>query len=182
MTRSGAATHPVAFWLLPAVPDHARLSAIVDALCREFDAPPFEPHLTLHVGECVQDDVGALLRRVVAAAEPMALVASGTSHSRALFKTLFVEFAPDPRPAALQAALARELATRSDYALEPHVSLLYKTLPAVRRAALARRFDFRGEQFAFDQIAAVMPANGSPDWTPVDGWRVGPRVSLARGA
>lgn len=161
-------TSPVGFWLIPAEPSPFR-KTIAD-LAVEFDAPPFGPHITLHVGQVsAGDDIEALLVRAASTVPPLDLVAGETGHGEVLFKTLFVRF-DDARLQALHDELRRGLAHLSDYTLVPHLSLLYKKLPETTREALARQHVFRSERITFDRIAAVRPAAGEADWSNVHGW------------
>ncbi|MBC7944392.1 MAG: hypothetical protein H7X91_03825 [Burkholderiales bacterium] len=169
---------PIAFWLIPAQPHLEAFRALIFALAREYDAPVFEPHITLHVGvRTADDDSAKLLRRVAAASDPITLVAGNTSHNDALFKTLFVEF-DDSRLRALHGQFQAGLQRFSEYALAPHLSLLYKAMPAESRATLADRHVYAGQRIVFDEVAAVRPAPGQPDWSDIQMWDSSQRQSL----
>lgn len=175
--------HPIAFWLIPAQPQLDAFRALISALAREHDAPVFEPHVTLHAGvRTAGDDIAKLLHRVAAANEPIALVAGNTSHSAALFRTLFVELNDagirDAGIRALRCQLQAGLRRFSEYALAPHLSLLYKAMPAESRAALAERHVYAGQCIVFDKVAAVRPAPGQSDWMDIRMWDSSLRQSL----
>jgi 2'-5' RNA ligase len=153
-------------------------SAVIAKLASEYSAPPFEPHITLYAGvHTDEDNVEALLAAVGGAAEEMELICGDTGHTDALFKTLFVQF-DDPGLGALHRQLRDNLTRSTDYALEPHLSLLYKELPPVVRRGLATDYTFRGERILFDHIAAVRPGAGQDDWSDVRGWVVWVRRPL----
>lgn len=161
-------TRPIGFWLVPAEPQP--FTELIIELASEYDAPTFEPHITVHTGQFTSgEDIEALLVRVASTVPPLDLIAGETGHGEALFKTLFVQF-DDARLQALHDQLQRGLAHFSDYALVPHLSLLYKKLPETPRKALARKHVFRGQCITFDRIAAVRPASGEHDWSNVRGW------------
>jgi putative hydrolase of the HAD superfamily len=179
MTGRTDATRPIGFWLVPARASHARFDSIIRDLAREFDAPPFEPHVTVYAGaQGAQDDIEAALAGVAASMGPITLVARDTGHADALFKTLFVQFEPDKRPHSLCRALREGLAHAVDYGLHPHLSLIYKVLPEAVRRQLAARYDFRGQAIVFDEIAAVRPALDDRDWMDISGWHVWLRAPL----
>lgn len=181
MTDDPARSRPIAFCLVPAQADHSRLSKIIGELARELDAPLFEPHVTLHVGEqTAEDNIEALLAGIAVSMQPIELIARATGHTEALFKTLFVEFEADDRPHALHRVLRTGLVGRADYALEPHLSLVYKVLPEAKRRELAARYDFRGQRITFDHIVAVRPAGNDDHWLDIPGWDVCLRKPLAR--
>ena len=162
---------PVAFWLVPAPPDHQHLSAIIDDLARELNAPRFEPHVTLYAGaRGPDDDVAALLSRAAQQVETMDLRVRAVGTLPDLFKTLYLDLEPDPRAERLCRLFRAGLQPALDYALSPHLSLLYKDLPVTTRAALIRRFDLVGRRIRFGQMAAVRPRAGSHDWLEIETW------------
>ncbi|MBA2350392.1 MAG: hypothetical protein M3Q32_02600 [Pseudomonadota bacterium] len=176
--KPAAGELPIAFWLIPAQPRLDQFRALISSLAREYDAPVFEPHITLHLGlRTARDDIAELLQGVAATSEPITLVAGNTSHSDALFKTLFVEFG-DSELRALHCQSQAGLERFSEYALAPHLSLLYKEVPAGSRAALAERHAYAGQRIVFDTIAAVRPAAGQSDWSEIQRWDSSLRQSL----
>jgi 2'-5' RNA ligase len=154
-------------------------TSLIAQLVSEYDAAPFEPHITLHAGACTdEDDVDALLGTVAAATEQMELMCGETGHTDALFKTLFIQF-DDPRLLALHRRLRDRLTRTVDYTLQPHLSLLYKELPQAVRRDLASHYTFRGKTILFDHIAAVRPGAGQDGWSDVRGWVVWARRPLS---
>jgi hypothetical protein len=153
---------PLAFWLVPAEPLRSRLAGTIDALAAAHGGPRFEPHVTLEVGEAaLPGDPAATLAHACAALAPASLAALGTGHSDALFRTLYVAF-DDPRPAAIRAALRAAFGVRGDYALDPHLSLLYRErLDPALRARLATAHDHRGEAMRFDTVVLVRAGPGA---------------------
>jgi hypothetical protein len=166
-----SASLPVGFWLVPAPPHHQHLTGIIDSLARELNAPRFEPHVTLYAGaRGPDDDVAALLHRAAEQVEPLDLRVRGIGTTSALFKTLYLEFEPEPRIEQLCRLFRAGLQPALDYELNPHLSLLYKELPATTRSALTTRFDFNGQRIRFAQIAATRPGGSARDWLDVEKW------------
>jgi hypothetical protein len=159
--------HLVAFWLVPAPRDHARLRRIIEGLADEFDAPPFEPHVTLHVGRGASGAMEAPLRRLAASMRPFELTAAATGHGEDRFKAVFVEFDHDPRPVELHEALHDAMSAPAAYRLQPHLSLIYKILPEPTRRGLAIRNTLLGQRIAFDHLAAVRPGRAQDSWDDV---------------
>jgi 2'-5' RNA ligase len=170
--------HLVAFWLVPAARDHARLRRMIDALADEFDAPPFEPHVTLHVGRGVSAHVEAPFRRIAASIRPFELTAAATGHGADRFKAVFIEFEQDPRPLALHEALQDAMATPAEYCLMPHLSLIYQVLPEPTRRGIATRNTLLGQSIAFDHLAAVRPGRSDDSWDDVLGLDIWLRAPL----
>ena len=106
------------------------------------------------------------------------ITAVGTSCD--LFKMLYLELESNSRVERLSRFLRSSPTSSPDYALKPHLSLLYKQLPGPTRAVLARRLDVGGESILFGQIAAVRPGDGRDDWLEIEHWDVWLRKDLGR--
>jgi len=170
-------------WLVPASPYLDLFRTRIQTLAEPFAAPAFEPHITLFVGGSDSEPdfqrLRALVSDIAASTPPIELVARTTQQTEALFKTLFVEFEPDPHPHALCQRLRDGMRLQNDYVLSPHLSLLYKAgLASAVRAVLAEQNDFVGQRIAFDQLAVVRPSSGATDWSDVTGWHTDQCVGL----
>ena len=126
----------------------------------------------------MDDDVETLLSQAAEVVEPLDLRITRVGTSPDLFRTLYLEFEPDPKAEWLCRLFRAGLKPALDYVLKPHLSLLYKQLPGATRAALARRLDLVGQRITFDQIAAVRPGHGRHDWLDIEGWDVWLRKDL----
>jgi hypothetical protein len=178
MTRRFPEGTPVAYWLLPCEKDRDRLQKNINLLARELDAPVFEPHVTLYSTVLAEDeDPNALVRGLASRFEHIRLTCGPTGHSGMLFKTLFIELNYQ-QVAALATALRDRCRHQSSYRLEPHLSLLYRSLPSATRDALAERMSFAGKTIVFDAIAAVTPGFGNADFHDVGSWTVCAHESL----
>lgn len=174
---------PVGFWLLPAKPHLDALRERIERLSKLEQAPPFEPHLSLHVNELDSDeDLEPILHAIALRFAPLTLIAGPTESGAARFKSLFVPFS-DPRPAEMQTQLARHLRQPQAYALDPHLSLLYRAdLPLQRRRELAALHDLCGQAIDFDAICAVQPGPGERGFDRVETWDSRLRLRLGSGA
>ncbi|MGE0310440.1 MAG: hypothetical protein AB7P21_02285 [Lautropia sp.] len=160
---------PTAIWLLPDPPTRAAMQPILDRLALAWDAPRFDAHVTVHVGDReadLADDVDAALRDAALRSPPITLVARACEHSDEYFRTLYLPLAAGPRAegsaagahaspeaspvhalretlVAAQAARDRTHPSVDDavaaYRLAPHLSLLYARLDNAARAALCER-------------------------------------------
>jgi 2'-5' RNA ligase len=180
MTHDDSGVHPVGLWLVPGQSEHAFYAGLIDAWATEFDAPRFEPHVTLYAGVCTAPDrVEDLAGSLGQGLPPVTLVVRSMGHSAVRFKTLYLEFEPNARLSGLSAAFASRLAQPADYTLRPHLSLLYKELGQPQREALARRVSLVGQSVRFDQLALVRPGRGQAGWEEVAGWEVWWRLGLS---
>ena len=178
---TAARTVRISLWLLPADPDAAWLRERMQQLATRHGGPAFEPHVTLHVGpQSVDLAVEPLMAAQARQARPLVLECADTAHSDAYYKALFVRLAADRADGAglramrhcLVAALETAGAPASDYAFDPHLSLLYGNFDAAVRQELAAAQRLSGRRIRFDRVAAVRPAPGSVDLARVADWEV----------
>lgn len=181
---------PVAFWLLPGASSMQAFTRLVEELCRRHSAPAFTPHVTLHV-DCVfrHANIAGLLDEVAKLFEPFETQAGPTGHSPNLFKTLFIPLAGRDifnLAERLAAGIKPWRCTPKNegatipYILEPHLSLLYKTLSEAERAHLAETYNCAGKSFYFDRIAAVTPAPGAAGFSRVEDWVMSQPILFAK--
>jgi 2'-5' RNA ligase len=169
----------IAYWLIPSEPAHSIFKRIINQLARRWNAPVFEPHVTIHVGE---DRAGPPKNAVSAAVREckrIALELRGIQHSDQFIKTLFVEFATSAELSKINDIIRQAANDCSRYDLKPHLSLLYKNLAVATRCDLAAAINIPLTRVTFDAVKAVRCV--SPTETPadVDAWRV---VAVASGS
>jgi hypothetical protein len=82
----------IAYWLIPAEPAHRFFQDLINDLARRYDAPVFEPHVTIYVGANRTDALETVLSKAAQDCEPIVLQALEVSHSDEFIKTLVVEF------------------------------------------------------------------------------------------
>ena len=153
----------VVYWLIPAQPELELFRDIIRILAMQFDAPRFEPHLTL--GEAPD---GSSARRALKDIRfaPLRLRVSGVSQSEKFTQTLIVQFAPNKTLDRLVNALGGSRPLRN-----PHLSLIYKRMPAPERRSLARAIRLPFRHVTFNRLKAVsclVPVETTRD---VKSWR-----------
>jgi hypothetical protein len=168
----------IAYWLIPSEPAHSIFKQIVVDLARRYDAPVFEPHVTIHVGADRADPAKKAFSAAVRACKLIALEPLRIHHSDEFIKTLFVEFAMSAELSKINGIIRREANDCSRYHLKPHLSLLYKKLPVATRCDLAAAINVPLTEVTFDSVKAVRCV--SPTETPADvhTWRVVAAASL----
>jgi hypothetical protein len=162
----------VSFWLLPALPEREQLRARIAELAARFNAPMFEPHVTLYSGELTQDDdVAAAVEAAARAMSPVTLRSTGVAQSEVFTKTLFIEFAAEERLSVASDAIRLRLRVGTPYELKPHLSLLYAELSSTVRAELTREFA-PPPPVTFDRLQAIVSAGSIRRREDVEAWRV----------
>lgn len=155
----------VAFWLSPAAGAREFFESLIKGLAERYDAPRFEPHVTLSGGDIPRERALEILRNL-SIREPIELEVSGIEFSENYTKTLFVQFRSTPQIEALSAELQK--ASGSDYELNPHLSLLYKEMPQDAKAEAAQTITLPFKTVSFESVKAVLtptPIRGPEDIT-----------------
>jgi len=170
--RETSANEILTFWLIPAEPARNYFQNLIHDLGARFDAPVFEPHVTLYTTDPSSEDARDFLERAVAGTKGCRLNIAGIGHSQEFTKTLFVQFAPDPDVDALNAKFCSASRSQEDYEINPHLSLIYKELPAEEKAVIAAELNIPFREVTFDLVKAVVSPAEIKSRTAVEAWRV----------
>ncbi|MDQ6859930.1 MAG: hypothetical protein M3032_02060 [Verrucomicrobiota bacterium] len=158
----------IAFWLTPAAGAREFFSALIKELAERYDAPLFEPHVTLNAGVLTEERAVEVLRNL-SIRESIELEVEGIEFSARYTKTLFVQFRSTPQIEALSAELSK--AVSGDYELNPHLSLLYQELPDKTKADAARAIALAFSSVLFDRVAAVLIPSAIRAREDVEAWQ-----------
>src|SRR5688572_18174882 len=162
----------LAYWLIPAEPARSHFASVISDLAARFDAPVFEPHLTVYATKMGTDDAGALLDQVVADCQTYSLRISGVGYSDKFTKTVFVQFHPDQALSRLSANFREASSIKDEYQLNHHLSLIYKSMPPERKAEIANSVSLPFEEVRFDSVQAVISPAEIASREDVEAWRV----------
>lgn len=165
------------YWLSPAEPERELFAEIIRILARQFDAPRFEPHVTLFAAPQDRQSASKTLRQI--SASPIRLKIRGISHSTKFTKTLFVRLSSSAALKRLIVDLAHVTKSRTKSLADPHVSLLYKRIPTAAKKMLTSTIKLPFHEVVFDSIKAVrcrVPVQARSD---VKAWRVIATKSLS---
>ena len=162
----------IAHWLIPAEPAHCFFQDLINYLARRYDAPVFEPHVTIYVGANSTDALETALSKAAQDCKPIVLQAIEVSHSDEFIKTLFVEFGLNTKLLQLNQVIRSAGQGSSDYDLKPHLSLLYKRMSAPTRRQLAHSIEVPFSQVVFDSLKAVRCVSPTQSRADVELWRV----------
>ncbi len=163
-------SNAIVYWLVPAKPERELFRELIRILAKQFEAPRFEPHLTL---VAIADDGRApreILRQIQA--PPINLGIRGIGSSSRFTKTLFLRFESSKSLEKLVVDLGRELRRRLKSVRDPHVSLLYKKLPRRVKKQLVSTIKLPFPEVTFDFIQAVRSALPIRDGGDVKAWKV----------
>ena len=175
-SRSGVSTVlprgiVIAYWLIPAEPAHSFFQGAINDLARRYEAPLFEPHVTIHVGANHIDAAEHALSKAARECQSVTVKALGIDYSDEFIKTLFVQFALNTKLQQLNAIVRSAAEDSSDYKLNPHLSLLYKKIPPVVRSELADSINVPFSEVTFNALQAVRCILPTQNRTDVEAWR-----------
>jgi 2'-5' RNA ligase len=162
----------IAYWLIPAEPAHSFFQEAINDLARRYDAPFFEPHVTIHVGANHIDAAEHALSKAARECQSITVKALGIGHSDEFIKTLFVQFALNAKLQQLNAIVRSAAEDSSDYKLDPHLSLLYKRISPVVRSELADSINVPFSEVTFNALQAVRCISPTQNRADVEEWQV----------
>ena len=162
----------IAYWLIPSEPALSFFQRIINDLARRYDAPVFEPHMTIHVGADQADAGAKAIGDIACECKPVGLTPLGIDQSDEFIKTLFVQFAVSAELRQINDIIRETAHDSSQYELQPHLSLLYKNLPAVTRSELAISITVPFSEISFDSIQAIRCVSPTQKRADVEAWEL----------
>jgi hypothetical protein len=168
----------IAYWLIPSEPAHSFFQRIINDLARRYDAPVFEPHVTLHVGANRANGAKNALGDAARECKLIGLTPLGIDQSDEFIKTLFVQFAMSEELGKINDIIRQAADNSSHYEPRPHLSLLYKNLAAAPRRELAASIKVPLSEVTFDAIKAVRCVSPTKSGADVEAWHVVAATSL----
>jgi 2'-5' RNA ligase len=162
----------IAYWLIPSEPAHSFFQRIINDLARRCDAPVFEPHVTIHVGADQADAAAKALEKAASQCELVKQTPLIIDQSDEFIKTLFVQFAMTAELRKINDIIRHAANDSSQYELKPHLSLLYKNLPAATRSELAASITLPFSEIPFDSLHAIRCVSPTQTGADVEAWEL----------
>jgi hypothetical protein len=159
-------------WLAPCEPLRSTLRSTIRRLAASLGAVEFEPHLTVYCGPSTDAEARAVAHMIARKFSPIELTADRLCHTERYTKTLFVQFQESDAVRQIFEAAAAGYSRQSNYILNPHLSLLYKTLPGAKRRELCESLGVPMGDYKFDRIQMIETELPIEDAGPVRRWRV----------
>jgi 2'-5' RNA ligase len=158
-------------WLCPREPLRSALRSTIHQLSASLDAVEFEPHVTVFCGPSTDEEAREVTNRIARQFAPIELTASGLRYTDSYTKTLFVQFHESAVLRQVFEMAATSYTRQSNYALNPHLSLLYKKLPAAEQRQLCETLDVPIGAYWFDRLRMIETELPIEDSGPVRRWR-----------
>ena len=158
------------FWALPARAFGDYLRRLIRDLAARYDAPVFEPHVTLFGAPAVNFASAQTVMEELAGSAPFSLRIRGIDHSDKFTKTVFVDLAATDSIGLMHEKI-RVRSGGAEHTLKPHISLIYKTMTAAERGELARSIQLPFDQIEFDSVCAMRVPAKISSRSDVESWR-----------
>jgi 2'-5' RNA ligase len=162
----------IAYWLIPSEPARSFFKRIINDLARRYEAPLFEPHVTIYVGVDRPDAARNALEDAARQCKRLRLTPLGIDQSAEFIKTLFVQFAMSSELRQINHIIREAAHDSSQYELKPHLSLLYKNLAAAIRAELAASITMPFSEILFDSLQAIRCVAPTQTGADVEAWEL----------
>jgi 2'-5' RNA ligase len=169
--QSNMADTEFSLWLVPCEPQRSALRSTIQRLAVRLDAIEFEPHVTVFCGPSTDAEAGAVVDRIAKRFAPIELIADHLDHTQRYTKTLFLRFRPSVVLRQIFEMAAEGYTRQSNYALDPHLSLLYKKLPEAQQQKVCETLDVPMGNYWFDRIRLIETELPIEDAGPVKRWR-----------
>ena len=170
----------IAYWLIPSEPAHSFFQRIINDLARRYDAPAFEPHVTIYAGADRVDAAKNALAHAARKCKLIGLTPLGADESDEFIKTLFVQFAMNAELQRTNDIIRAAANDSPPYELNPHLSLLYNNVTEVVRRELAASISIPLSEVTFDAIKAVRCISPTRSRADVEAWHVVAAAFLSR--
>jgi 2'-5' RNA ligase len=158
-------------WLTPSEPLGSLLRSTIRRLAAQLDAAEFEPHVTVYCGPSSDEEARDVARRIAMRFAPIELTADRLDHSERFTKTFFVQFQVSARARQMSETAAAAFSERSNYVLDPHLSLLYMKQSAAERQKLCDSLDVPVGNYRFDRLRMIETELPIEDDGPIRRWR-----------
>jgi len=169
----------IAYWLIPSEPARSFFQRIINDLAHRYDAPVFEPHVTIHVAADRADAAKNALGNAARECKLIRLTPLRIDQSDEFIKTLFVQFAMSAELQKTNEIIRQASDDSSQYELNPHLSLLYEKLAAATRRELAASINVPLFEVTFDAIKAGRCVSPTESGANVESWHVVAAASLS---
>jgi 2'-5' RNA ligase len=163
-------TKAIAYWLLPEPAARAVFSREIRELARQFDAPSFEPHVTIFIAPENSRAPLEVLHEV--GPVDIELAIQSIRFSEQFTKTLFVQFERNSALQKLGDRIWKASNARDHYLIEPHLSLLYAKLPSKTNQILADNIRLPFREVGFTSICVMRCARSTKSAIEVEQWKL----------
>ncbi|MGG6263526.1 hypothetical protein ACQ4M3_04100 [Leptolyngbya sp. AN03gr2] len=153
----------VAFWLIPS--DRDFYQSLIHDLAQRYNAPIFQPHVTLYSGNFERDRILEFVQTSI----DITLEIDRIQYSDQFTKTLFIQLVPNPQLEQLSQSIQAFFG--SSYSLDPHLSLIYARLDEAEQRSLSQQIQLQDQAIHFDRFTLIEIPSKPQTREDVEAWR-----------
>ena len=168
----------ISFWLIPEETQKTHFQKLINKYAKIYDAPSFEPHMTIYKEALTEKDAIKAIRDVAQTSQRLEMKIGGVDYSNKIFKTLYLFFKNSKSAQVISQNLKTASSGTSNFRLAPHLSLLYKKMNEKEQKKLAKDLSLPFASVIFSEIVAVRTEVGIKIKKDVEDWQILSGVSL----
>ena len=152
-------------WVVPPKLVLKKLQVLVDNLAKEYDAPTFEPHLTVLAEiDSNIEEIEEKLNKLNFKYSELQLETENFSFSTTYFQSVLIRIKPTAQLLELNLEL-KQIFNMENNLFMPHISLLYGDYSMEVRESIVNRLESMNLNFSVDRLI-VTPSTPNPkNWT-----------------
>lgn len=142
-----------AIWLTFSKSDREYLKNIIDKISEEYQAPKFEPHITIY--GLVDSEISlieTIAKEITLNQNSFVVKKSEILQSDELWKTVFIELKTSQQLESIHKKFKKYFEKISKYKFDPHISLIYKILPTEEKIKIINELNIKKE-FVVSKLA-----------------------------
>tara|TARA_B110000438_G_C15590586_1_gene553649 strand:- start:57 stop:551 length:495 start_codon:yes stop_codon:yes gene_type:complete len=144
-----------AIWLTFSENDKKYLKKIITNIAKKYDAPEFEPHITIY--GLIDIEIKLIKKIIKKISKNNKLFISKKIkifQSKNLWKTIYIELENQKEFEIIFKKLKKDFKQIEQYDFNPHISLVYKILPTSEKIKIISQLDIKKE-FEIKEIAIL---------------------------
>lgn len=161
----------LSLWLVPTETDVVKVAPVIKSLSERHGTTPFLPHITIYGAINAPLDVTInAAKESVNGVTPFVVEKEKLDYTTEWAKTLFIQIKPNERFNSILSKLRKRLLQYGDYALNPHMSLVYKK-EMTEEEKLKEIPNLKiPDSYTIDRIAITVPGDPVEKWENVARW------------
>lgn len=165
-------TYFFSLWIVPNRINYHYFEKIINDLSYQFNAPNFQPHVTVYTGICTEkENLKEVILRSISMYQNITLNIKGIGCSNNFFRSLYVDFGIDPILLTINKSISERMKYKEHYELQPHLSLMYNNMTMRKKLLVKKNIKLQEKYVTFDSIRVVVPGNLTKGWTDVAKWK-----------
>jgi 2'-5' RNA ligase len=135
-----------AIWLTFSKNDRDHLKKIIDEISEKYNAPKFEPHITVYgLVDSEISLIDSIAKEITQNCDSFFVQKSEILQSEELWKTVYIELKTNNHLESIHNNLKKHFEKISKYEFKPHISLIYKILPVEEKIKIINKLNTKNE-------------------------------------